>query len=235
MIKFLNPSYVFKLSGKLLNIFKTFLPPLVIVGLIFSLFLSPKDYIQGDSVRIMYVHVPSAWISLISFVAISFFCILNFLFKLKNVTLIYKSLAPIGLTFNIIAIITGSLWGQPTWGTWWAWDARLTSMLVLMFFYIAFIFSYKFITNSDRSIKACTLISVLGLINVIIIKYSVEWWSTLHQPSSISLTNETTVHFSMLIPLGLMVFALFMYVAVIFLMKYRIETIRIKRKGIKKL
>ena len=183
----------------------------------------------------MYVHVPSAWISLISFVAISFFCILNFLFKLKNVTLIYKSLAPIGLTFNIIAIITGSLWGQPTWGTWWAWDARLTSMLVLMFFYIAFIFSYKFITNSDRSIKACTLISVLGLINVIIIKYSVEWWSTLHQPSSISLTNETTVHFSMLIPLGLMVFALFMYVAVIFLMKYRIETIRIKKKSIKKL
>ena len=153
MIKFLNPSYVFKLSGKLLNIFKTFLLPLVIVGLIFSLFLSPKDYIQGNSVRIMYVHVPSAWISLISFVAISFFCILNFLFKLKNVTLIYKSLAPIGLTFNIIAIITGSLWGQPTWGTWWAWDARLTSMLVLMFFYIAFIFSYKFITNSDRSIQ----------------------------------------------------------------------------------
>ena len=190
---------------------------------------------RGDTVRIMYIHVPSAWISLLSFAAISFFCILNFLFKLKNVTLIYKSLAPIGLTFNIIAIVTGSIWGQPTWGTWWAWDARLTSMLVLMFFYIAFIFSYKFINNPDRSIKACTLISVLGLINLIIIKYSVEWWSTLHQPSSISLTRETTVHFSMLIPLGLMLFALIMYVAVIFLMKYRIETIRIKRKGIRKL
>jgi len=108
-------------------------------------------------------------------------------------------------------------------------------MLILMFFYIAFIFSYKFINNSDRSIKACTLISVLGLINLVIIKYSVEWWSTLHQPSSISLTRETTVHFSMLIPLGLMLFALIMYVAVIFLMKYRIETIRIKRKGIRKL
>mgnify|MGYP001157436231 FL=1 len=235
MIKFLNPSYVFKLSGKLLSLFKAFLLPIVVVGLIFSLFLSPKDYIQGDSVRIMYIHVPSAWISLLSFAAISFFCILNFLFKLKNVTLIYKSLAPIGLTFNIIAIVTGSIWGQPTWGTWWAWDARLTSMLVLMFFYVAFIFSYKFINNPDRSIKACTLISVLGLINLIIIKYSVEWWSTLHQPSSISLTRETTVHFSMLIPLGFMLFALIMYVAVIFLMKYRIETIRIKRKGIRKL
>ena len=233
MIKYLNPSYVFKISGKLLNLFKTILIPLVIIGLVFSLFLSPEDYIQGDSVRIMYIHVPAAWISLFSFAAISFFCILNFLFKLKNVTLIYKSLAPIGLTFNIVAVVTGSLWGQPTWGTWWAWDARLTSMLVLMFFYIAFIFSYKFVSNSDRSIKICTLISVLGLINIVIIKYSVEWWSTLHQPASISLTKETTVHFSMLIPLGLMVFALFMYVAVIFLMKYRIETIRIKKKGIK--
>jgi len=235
MIKFLNPSYVFRFSGKILNFFKTFLLPILIVALVFSLFISPKDYIQGDSVRIMYVHVPSAWISLFSFAAISFFCILNFLFKLKNVTLIYKSLAPIGFIFSIIAIVTGSLWGQPTWGTWWAWDARLTSMLVLMFFYIVFIFSYKFIKNESRSIKVCTLVSVLGLINLIIIKYSVDWWSTLHQPSSISLTKETTVHYSMLIPLGLMVFVLFMYVAIIFLMKYRIETIRIKTKSIKKL
>ena len=147
MIKYLNPSYVFKISGKLLNLFKTLLIPLVAIGLIFSLFISPEDYIQGDSVRIMYIHVPSAWISLFGFAAISFFCILNFLFKIKNVTLIYKSLAPIGLTFNIVAIVTGSLWGQPTWGTWWAWDARLTSMLALMFFYIAFIFSYKFING----------------------------------------------------------------------------------------
>ena len=145
MIKFLNPSYVFRLTGKLLNFLKTFIIPIVIIGLIFSLFVSPKDYIQGDAVRIMYVHVPSAWISLISFAIISFLCILNFIFKFKSVNLIYKSLAPIGLTFNIIAIVTGSLWGQPTWGTWWAWDARLTSMLILMFFYIIFIFSYKFI------------------------------------------------------------------------------------------
>ena len=132
MIKFLNPSYVFRLTGKLLNFLKTFIIPIVIIGLIFSLFVSPKDYIQGDAVRIMYVHVPSAWISLISFAIISFLCVLNFIFKFKSVNLIYKSLAPIGLTFNIIAIVTGSLWGQPTWGTWWAWDARLTSMLILI-------------------------------------------------------------------------------------------------------
>ena len=235
MIKFLNPSYVFRLTGKTLNFLRTFILPIVIIGLIFSLFLSPKDYIQGDAVRIMYVHVPSAWISLLSFSVISFLCILNYIFKFKSVTLIYKSLAPIGLTFNIIAIVTGSLWGQPTWGTWWAWDARLTSMLILMLFYIIFISSYKFIDNNEKSIKVCTSISVLGLINLAIIKYSVDWWPTLHQPSSISVVGETTVHFSMLIPLGIMLFAFFMYAALIFLMKYRIETIRLKRKGLKKL
>ena len=142
-IKINNNHIEFIKSANPYLIFATFF--VFIIGLYYSLFQSPPDYIQGDSMRIMYIHVPSAWISLLSFAAISFFCILNFLFKLKNVTLIYKSLAPIGLTFNIIAIVTGSIWGQPTWGTWWAWDARLTSMLILMFFYLAFIFSYKFI------------------------------------------------------------------------------------------
>ena len=235
MIKFLNPSYVFRLTGKLLNFLKTFIIPIVVIGLIFSLFVSPKEYIQGDAVRIMYIHVPSAWISLLCFGSISFLCILNFIFKLKSLSLIYKSLAPIGLTFCFIAILTGSLWGQPTWGTWWAWDARLTSMLVLMFFYIIFIFSYKFISNQSVSSKICTSISIFGLINLIVIKYSVNWWSTLHQTSSINISGKTTVHLSMLIPLGIMLFAFLLYSALIFLMKYRIETIRVKKKGLKKL
>ena len=207
----------------------------LLLGLSFALIISPKDYLQGDSVRIMYVHVPSAWISLSCFGLIALLCIINFIFKIKSLSLIYKSLAPIGLTFNFISILTGSLWGKPTWGTWWAWDARLTSMLVLMFFYIIFIFSYKFISNAERSSKICASISLLGLINLVIIKYSVDWWSTLHQPSSINLTGETTVHFSMLIPLGIMLFAFLLYTALIFLMKYRIETIRVKKKSLKKL
>ena len=235
MIKFLNPSYIFYLTGKILNFVKIFIIPITIIGIVFSLFISPKDYIQGDAARIMYVHVPSAWISLLCFALISFLCILNFIFKIKNVNLIYKSLAPIGLTFNFIAILTGSLWGQPTWGTWWAWDARLTSMLILMFFYIIFIFSYKFITDPNKASKICTSISVLGLINLVIIKYSVSWWSTLHQSSSINLIGETTVHFSMLIPLAIMLLVFLLYTALIFLMKYRIETIRVKKKGLKKL
>ena len=235
MIKFLNPSYIFYLTGKILNFIKIFIIPIIIIGFIFSLFLSPKDYVQGDAARIMYVHVPSAWISLSCFGLISFLCIVNFIFKIKSINLIYKSIAPIGLTFNFIAILTGSLWGQPTWGAWWAWDARLTSMLILMIFYIIFICSYKLITNSQLSSKICTSISVLGLINLVIIKYSVNWWPTLHQPSSINLMGETTVHFSMLIPLGIMLLGFLLYTALIFLMKYRIETIRVKKKGLKKL
>jgi len=235
MIKFLNPSNVFNLTGKILNFIKTFIIPITIVGVIFSLFISPKDYIQGDSARIMYIHVPSAWISLMSFALISIFAIINFIFKIKNLSLIYKSLAPIGLTFNFIAIFTGSLWGQPTWGTWWAWDARLASMLLLMIFFIFFILSYKFIKDPIKSSKICTIISVLGLINLVIIKYSVSWWATLHQPSSINLIGETTVHSSMLIPLLIMLFVFLLYTALIFLMKYRIETIRVKKKGLKKL
>ena len=183
----------------------------------------------------MYVHVPSAWIALLSFVAISILCILNFIFKIKSLSLIFKSIAPIGLTFNFIAIFTGAFWGKPTWGIWWAWDARLTSMLVLMFFYIIFIFSYKFITNPEKASKICSVISILGLINIVIIKYSVNWWSTLHQPSSVNLVGETKVHISMLIPLGIMLFAFLLYSAIIFLMKYRIETIRVKKKALKKL
>ena len=233
MIKYLNPSYIFNLTGKILSLVKFFIIPIVIVGIIFSLFLSPEDYIQGDAVRIMYVHVPAAWISLLCFGTLSLLCIINFIFKIKSMSLVFKSLAPIGLTFNIIAILSGSLWGQPTWGTWWVWDARLTSMLILMFFYIAFILSYKFIKDPLNSSKICTLISLAGLINLVVIKYSVIWWSTLHQPASVNLTGETTIHISMLIPLCVMLLAFLLYSALIFLMKYRIETIRVKKKGLK--
>ena len=233
MIKYLNPSYIFNVTGKILNLVKFFIIPIVIVGIIFSLFLSPEDYIQGDAVRIMYVHVPAAWISLLCFGTLSLLCIVNFIFKIKSMSLVFKSLAPIGLAFNVIAILTGSLWGQPTWGTWWAWDARLTSMLILMIFYITFIMSYKFIKDPINSSKICTLISLAGLINLVVIKYSVIWWSTLHQPASVNLTGETTIHISMLIPLCVMLLAFLLYSALIFLMKYRIETIRVKKKGLK--
>ena len=235
MFYFLNPGNLFVLLNKASKSIKTIIVPLIVISLIFSLFISPKDYIQGDSVRIMYVHVPSSWIALICFSLISFLTILNFLFKFKNAFIIYKSLAPIGFVFCFISIVTGSIWGQPTWGTFWAWDARLTSMLILLVFYILFIFSYKFIKDQNLSLRICTGISILGLINLFIIKYSVSFWSTLHQPASVKVLGKTSIHKSMLLPLSLMLLVFLLYCALIFLMKYRTEIIRMKKKGLKRL
>ena len=208
---------------------------ILIIGISFALVISPVDYLQGDSVRIMYVHVPSAWIGLSIFSLIAVSTILNFIFKIKNLFLFVKSLAPIGLLFTCLSIVTGSLWGKPTWGTWWAWDARLTSMLVLMLFYVLFILSLKYFKNSDYLTKILSFLSILGIINIPIIKYSVEWWSTLHQPASIKILGTSSIHSSMLIPLFLMLLVLLLYCALIFLMKYKTEIIKIKKQNIKRL
>ena len=208
---------------------------ILIIGISFALIISPVDYLQGASVRIMYVHVPSAWIGLSIFSLIAVSTILNFIFRIKNLFLFIKSLAPIGLLFTCLSIVTGSIWGKPTWGTWWAWDARLTSMLVLMLFYVLFIFSLKYFKNNENLTKILSILSILGIINIPIIKYSVEWWSTLHQPASIKILGTSSIHYSLLIPLFLMLLVLLLYCALIFLMKYKTEIIKIKKQNIKRL
>ena len=235
MFKLLSLGNIFFWIEKLTKFINSIFFVLLLVALSFALILSPPDYLQGDSVRIMYVHVPSAWIGLASFTSIAFLSTVNFVFKIKNIKLITKSIAPIGLMFTCLAIVTGSLWGQPTWGTWWAWDARITSMLILAIFYIGFISAHKFISEEERANRISSIIAIIGLINVPIIKYSVEWWNTLHQPASIKLTGSSTIHSSMLMPLILMFFVLLLYCALIFLMKYKTEIIRIKKKNLKRL
>ena len=235
MFDLLNPSKIFHWIEKIINFINSIFFILLIIALTFALVLSPPDYLQGDSVRIMYVHVPSAWIGLASFSVIALLSILNFVFKIKNLNLITKSIAPIGLLFTCIAIITGSLWGQPTWGTWWAWDARITSMLVLSIFYTLFILAHKLIENKDRANKVANLIAIIGLINIPVIRYSVDWWNTLHQPSSIKIDGTSSIHPSMLLPLILMLLVLLLYCALILLMKYKTEIIRIKKKNVKRI
>ena len=137
--------------------------------------------------------------------------------------------------FTCLSIVTGAIWGQPTWGTWWAWDARLTSMLALMFFYLLLIINYKFFEKDETSQKISSIISIIGVVNIPIIKYSVEWWSTLHQPASIKILGTSSIHSSMLIPLFLMLLVLLLYCALIFLMKYKTEIIKIKKRNIKRL
>ena len=207
----------------------------LLLGLIEALVLSPEDYKQGDSVRIMYVHVPSAWISLGIFSLISILSFGILIFKNKNFSIVAKSLAPSGLLFNIIALVTGSLWGIPTWGTWWAWDARITSMLLLVIFYLMFILSWRITDDNDKAIKISSYIAIIGLINIPIVKFSVDWWSTLHQPASVNLLKDTTIHSSMLLPLGIMTAAFALFSLLIFLMKYNTELIKIKNKGLDRL
>ena len=235
MFNFFEPNRIFAITSKATKyIFFIFILVLSI-GLLEALVLSPEDYIQSHSVRIMYVHVPAAWISIGIFSIIGFLSFGVLLLKIKNFSLIAKSLAPSGLVFNIIALVTGSIWGKPTWGTWWVWDARITSMLILALFYLIYILSWRIFKSTNQVNKFASFIAILGLINVPIIKFSVDWWSTLHQPASVNLLSETSIHSSMLIPLVIMTAAFALFALLIFLMKYNTELIKIKNKGLDRL
>ena len=235
MLKNFEPNKIFLITSKAPKYIIFIFIITISIGLLEALIISPEDYIQSHSVRIMYVHVPSAWIALGTFSIIAILSFAIIIFKVKSFVLISKSLAPAGLVFNIIALVTGSIWGKPTWGTWWAWDARITSMLILALFYIIYILAWRIYDGSEKVDKVTSLIAILGVINVPIIKYSVDWWSTLHQPSSISIFSKTSIHTSMMIPLALMTAAFALFSILIFLMKYNTELIKIKNKGLDRL
>ena len=235
MLNFLEPNRIFAITSKAPK-YVLFLFVIVLsIGLTEALFLSPEDYKQSHSVRIMYVHVPSAWISLGIFSLIAFLSIFSFIFKNKNLPLISKSLAPSGFVFTIIALVTGAIWGKPTWGTWWAWDARITSMLILALFYAMYLIVWRIYDKEEKVYKISTFITILGIINVPIIKYSVDWWNTLHQPASINILSKSSIHSSMLYPLLIMTAAFALFSLLIFLMKYNTELIKIKNKGLDRL
>ena len=228
MFKNFFPNKILSLNNRLIFVLIIMMIFIVIIGFIYALFISPPDYVQGDSVRIMYVHVPSSFISLGCFAFIGLASISNLIFKTKFVSLMAKSLAPVGLVFTLVSVVTGSLWGKPTWGIWWAWDARLTSMIILLCFYIAYILTWKLIDSFERANKISSFIGIIGLFNLPVIKYSVDWWSTLHQPSSITLTSAPTIHYTMLIPLFIMLFGMAIYSLIIFLMRYKTEIMKFK-------
>ena len=228
MFKNLFPNKILLLKNNTINNLIILLIVVLATGIIYSLLLSPPDYIQGDSVRIMYVHVPSSFIALGCFGFIGLASICNLIFKIKIMPLLAKSIAPIGCIFSLISIVTGSLWGKPTWGVWWVWDARLTSMVILLLFYLGYILTWRFIYDFEKANKISSIIGIVGLFNLPVIKYSVNWWNTLHQPSSISLTSAPTIHYSMLIPLMIMFFAMVIYSLIIFLMRYKTEIMKLK-------
>ena len=235
MFKLFEPNKIFKITSKAPKYVLFLFIVVLSVGLVEALIISPEDYKQSDAVRIMYVHVPAAWISLGIFSSITLLSISGFVFRSKNFFLISKSLAPSGFVFNIIALVTGSIWGKPTWGTWWAWDARITSMLILALFYAMYLIVWRIYDKEEKVYKISTFITILGIINVPIIKYSVDWWNTLHQPASINILSKSSIHSSMLYPLLIMTAAFALFSLLIFLMKYNTELIKIKNKGLDRL
>ena len=235
MFKYFEPSKIFSVTSRAPKYVLTLFIIVLTIGLVEALILSPEDYKQSHSVRIMYVHVPAAWISIGIFSTITFLSLIGYIFKIRNFFLISKSLAPSGFLFTIIALVTGSIWGKPTWGTWWAWDARITSMLILALFYTIYLIAWRIYNNDDKVYKVTTIITILGIINVPIIKYSVDWWNTLHQPASINILSKSSIHVSMLYPLLIMTAAFALFSLLIFLMKYNTELIKIKNKGLDRL
>ena len=228
MLKNFFPNKILSLNKNLFTVLIVIMISVIIVGLINALITSPPDAVQGNSVRIMYVHVPSSFIAIGCFGFIGIASIATLIFKVKILPLMAKSIAPVGSVFCLISIVTGSLWGKPTWGIFWVWDARLTSMLLLLVFYLAYISVWKFIENYEKANKTASIIAIIGSLNLPVIKYSVDWWNTLHQPSSITLTSAPTIHYTMLVPLIIMLVGMIIYSLIIFLMKYKTEIIKFK-------
>ena len=228
MLKNFFPNKILSLNKNLFTVLIIIMISVIIVGLINALITSPPDAVQGNSVRIMYVHVPSSFIAIACFGFIGIASIATLIFKVKILPLMAKSIAPVGSVFCLISIVTGSLWGKPTWGIFWVWDARLTSMLILLIFYLAYIAVWKFIENYEKANKTASIVAIIGSLNLPVIKYSVDWWNTLHQPSSITLTSAPTIHYTMLIPLIIMLVGMIIYSLIIFLMKYKTEIIKFK-------
>jgi len=203
-----NPNRFNKITEKIQPYILLIAITTLISGLYFGLFDSPKDYQQGDAVRIMYVHVPSAWLASFLYFSLAISCVFYLVWKHPLADLVSSSIAPIGALFSALTLVTGSLWGKPMWGTWWVWDARLTSMLVLFFFYLSYILlSNAFERKIDGS-KTASVLAIVGLINLPIVKFSVDWWHTLHQPASIIKIGGPSIDDKMLLPLILMIFAL---------------------------
>ena len=203
-----NPNRFNKITEKIMPYILFIAITTLISGLYFGLFDSPKDYQQGDAVRIMYVHVPSAWLASFLYFSLAISCVFYLVWKHPLADLVSSSIAPIGALFSALTLVTGSLWGKPMWGTWWVWDARLTSMLVLFFFYLGYILlSNAFERKIDGS-KTASVLAIVGLINLPIVKFSVDWWHTLHQPASIIKIGGPSIDDKMLLPLILMIFAL---------------------------
>ncbi|KKJ76036.1 heme transporter HemC [Kiloniella litopenaei] len=226
--RFANPNRFLKLTNQVLPWVSGLTVISLAVGLYMSFFTSPPDYQQGESVRIMYIHVPSAWMAMFVYTSIAIASVCSLIWRHPLADLAAKASAPIGAGFTFLALATGSLWGKPMWGAWWVWDARLTSVLILFFLYLGHMALMHAFEEQERGNKAAAILGIVGFVNIPIIKFSVDWWNTLHQPASVMRADGPTIDPSMLWPLMIMGIAFKFFYVVVLLIRIKSELIEAK-------
>lgn len=229
--KFGTPKYFYELTSKMLPWLIGFTVVLLIPGVILGLGFAPMDEEQGHSYRIMYIHVPAASVAMSAYVMMAVAGAIGLIWKMKMAEIVAKCCAPIGASFALLCLLTGSIWGKPTWGTWWVWDARLTSMLVLFFLFMGVIALNNAFENAQSAAKATALLSIVGVVNLPIIKYSVEWWNTLHQTASIKVTEGASMPAEMLTPLLMCIFGFYFLFSVLVVVASRAEVLEREQRS----
>jgi len=227
--KMASPRYFYGLAGRLIPWLGAACLLFMLAGLYYGLIVAPPDYQQGDSYRIMFIHVPAAWMSMFVYVVMAGAGLIGLVWHIKLAEMIAISSATIGASFTFLALVTGSLWGKPMWGTWWVWDARLTSELILLFLYLGVIALYNAIDDKRTAARSTAILALVGVVNIPIIHFSVEWWNTLHQGSTVTKLGAPSIDISMLIPLLLMAVAFKLYYALVVLMRARCEVLERER------
>ena len=226
-----SPPHFYRLTGKWMPWLNWMFLTLLVAGLYGGLILAPPDYQQGESYRIIFVHVPSAWMSLFIYVTMAVCGAVVIIWRMKLAEVVLISSAPIGASFTFLALVTGSLWGKPMWGTYWVWDARLTSELILLFLYLGVIGLYNAIEDKRTAARAVAILALVGVVNIPIIHYSVEWWHSLHQGATVTKFDKPSIHWSMLLPLLLMALAFQLYYILALFHRCRAEILRRERNS----
>ncbi|MDB6062969.1 MAG: heme transporter permease [Verrucomicrobiaceae bacterium] len=218
-----SPRWFYQISGKFLPWLAIIAAVALVTGAVWGLLYAPQDFRQGNSFRIIYIHVPASAVAMAGYMVMASAGAISLIWRMKVAEMVLKCAAPIGAALTFLALVTGSIWGRPTWGTWWVWDARVTSVLVLFFLYMSIIALYEAFENKQAATKACAVLSLVGVVNIPIIYYSVNWWFSLHQPATLKIVGETTMPSSMLRPLLIMIFGFYVFYALALLLHVRSE------------
>ena len=221
-----SPRWFYGISSALLPWLVVATVALLVVGTVWGLAFAPEDFRQGNSFRIIYIHVPASMVAMAGYMGMAIAGAISLIWRMKMAEVVMKCCAPVGAALTFVALLTGSVWGKPTWGTWWVWDARITSVLVLFFLYLGVLALYDAFENRETAGKACAVLSLVGCVNIPIIYWSVEWWYSLHQPATIKFTEKSSMHPDMLYPLMIMIAGFYLFFAVALILQIRTEILR---------